>query len=487
MMNRSSVLRLFLFVFGLHLLVMPSMAEEPLTKSVTGRTNIIYINVDDLGWADLSCQGSKYYETPNIDKLATQGMRFTNAYAPASNCAPSRACCLTGQYTPRHGVYTVGNSARGSAKNRRLIPVTNTPFIKSSHRTIAHALTAAGYKTATIGKWHISKDPLQNGFQTNIAGSSAGAPVAKPGGYHSPYRYKNCVAKQKGEYLTDRLTNEAITFITKNKTEPFFLYLPFYSVHTPLQAKPKKKAAYAKKKGTKAHNNPTYAAMISSVDENIGRLMATVKKLGLEENTLVLFTSDNGGMWKYSKQWPLRAGKGSYYEGGIREPLIVRWPAKIKPGTTCDVPVIGIDFFPTFLAATNVKKPKGKEFDGVNILPLLTQTGTIKKRPLFWHFPIYLQASAGPKDGIPETIFPKWRTVPGSVIRYGDWKLHEYFHEKVELYNLKNDIGEKNDLSKKEPAKVKELLGMLNKWRKRVKAPLPEKKSPEPTIKGSTE
>ncbi|MFC1498123.1 sulfatase [Verrucomicrobiota bacterium] len=466
-MNRRLFLKISLS--GTAGAVLPSVG---IAGTAVKKPNIIYINVDDLGWADLGCQGSGFYETPNIDKLASQGMVFSDAYAPAANCAPSRACCLTGQYTPRHGVYTVNNSARGSAKERKLIPTKNTLHIEDSNLTIAHALKAAGYKTCTVGKWHVSEDPLKNGFDVNIAGGKWGGPYH--GGYHSPYDYPNCKKEGEGEYLTDRLTSEAIRFITENRDRPFFLYLPYYTVHSPLQAKKDKERLFGGKKGTKAHKDVKYAAMIASLDEGVGRLMETVKALGLADNSLILFTSDNGGVWKTSKQWPLRAGKGSYYEGGIREPLLVRWPGKIKPGTTCDVPVSGVDFFPTFLEVTAGEKPTSKVLDGVSLMPLLTQSGAIKDRPLFWHFPIYLQG------GSSESRDPKFRTRPGSVIRYGDWKLHEYFEDGgLELYNLKDDIGEKKNLADTNPEKVKELHEMLKAWRKQTNAPVPTKKNPK--------
>ena len=277
--------------------------------------------------------------------------------------------------------------------------------------------------------------------------------------------------------MTDRLTDEAIRLVTKNEDKPFFLYLAYFTVHTPLQAKPEKKASYAKKQATRAHNNPTYAAMIESLDENVGRLMKSLEKRGLAENTLVLFTSDNGGVWTTSKQWPLRAGKGSYYEGGIREPLIVRWPGKIKPGTKCDTPVSGIDFFPTFLEAAGAAKPKGKTLDGVSLMPLLTQSGPIEDRALFWHFPIYLEGHV--KQGPFETRDRTFRTRPGSVIRHGNWKLHEYFEDGgLELYNLEDDISEKKNLAKTHPEKVKQLYDMLAAWRKDLKAPVPTELNP---------
>jgi arylsulfatase A-like enzyme len=436
------------------------------------KPNIVYILADDLGWTDLGFMGSKYYESPNLDKLASSGIVFTNAYAPAANCAPSRACCMTGQYTPRHGVYTVNSSQRGESKNRKLIPTKNTLHIKPENLTIANVLRSAGYKTCSIGKWHLSNDPTQNGFDINIAGDHNGSP--RHGGYHSPYDYPNCIKDEKGEYLTDRLATEAIKFIRQNKANPFFLYLTHYSVHSPLQPKPDKLAQFAEKKTTKAHNNPKYAAMIASLDESVGRVMQTLKQLDLERDTLVLFTSDNGGAFNFTKQWPLRAGKGSYYEGGIREPMIVRWIGRTKAGQTCDVPVSGIDFSPTFLAAAGIEKPQDKLLDGVNLMPLIKGAKTIDERPLFWHFPIYLQG------GNVESQDPKFRTRPGSAIRYGDWKLIEYFEEGVlELYNLKDDISEKKNMAKTNPQKVQQLHEILKNWRKETNAPMPTKLNPE--------
>jgi len=441
------------------------------------KPNIIYINVDDLGWADVGYQGSKYYETPHIDKLAKQGMVFSNAYAAASNCAPSRASALTGQATPRHGVYTVKSSARGDSLTRKLIPTENTLHIKSNNQTLGHAMQAAGYITATIGKWHVSEDPLKNGFDINIAGSDGGGPYN--GGYQSPYKYPNLVNDKPGEYLTDRLTDEAIKFITKYKETPFFLYLPYFTVHTPIQGKPEKVAYFKKKKGNESQNNPDYAAMISSLDDNIGRLMATLDTLLLTNKTIVIFTSDNGGVYNLSKQTPLRAGKGSYYEGGIREPLIIRWSSKISPGK-CETPVSHLDFFPTFLDITQIVL-EGKSPDGVSLMPLLDKR-KIANRALYWHFPIYLQG--GNKD----TQDPIFRTRPGSAIRDGDWKLIQYFENNdIELYNLKYDPSEKNNLVESYESKSEDLLEKLEAWRVSMKAPIPSKRNPDFVEQKSTE
>ena len=451
------------------------IVAQPQAKT-TMKPNIIYINADDLGWADLGFQGSSYYLTPNIDNLASQGMVFTNAYAPAANCAPSRASCLTGQYTPRHGIYTVGSSERGKTEDRKIIPVKNTLFINPDNLTIASVLREAGYRTCAIGKWHVSEDPLLNGFEINIAGGKWGGPYHP--GYHSPYNYPNCVQEKPGEYLTDRLTDEAINFITGNRGNPFFLYLAHYAVHSPLQAKKDKIESFDAKTKNRAHNNSTYAAMISSLDDSVGRILAALDRLGLAENTLLLFTSDNGGVWKTSKQWPLRAGKGSYYEGGIREPMIVSWPGKVEAGSVCDIPVSGIDFFPTFLAAAEIEFPEGKILDGVSLMPLLLGKGTFPERPLFWHFPIYLEAYF--KDEPFETRDAKFRTRPGSAMRLGKWKLLEFFENRgIELYNLESDIGETLNLAAAHPEITAQLHTRLRAWRVKTDAPVPRKQNPE--------
>lgn len=440
--------------------------------AATAKPNIIYINVDDLGWADLGFQGSKYYETPNIDALAKSGAVFTNAYAPAANCAPSRACCLTGQWPQRHGVYTVNNSDRGKSKTRKLIPTKNTLHIKGDNTTIGEVLKAAGYTTCHIGKWHVTKDPTKNGFDINIGGNARGGPYS--GGYHSPFKYPNCVQVKPGEYLTDRLTDEAIGFINEHKKKPFFLHLAYYAVHSPLQAKQEKVSQFKKKQGTKGQNNPDYAGMISSLDDNIGKLIKYLDEQKMLENTLILFTSDNGGVWNTSKQWPLRAGKGSYYEGGIREPLVIAWKGRVKAGQNIATPVTGLDYFPTFLAAAAVKKPEGKILDGSNILPLTQGKDILADRAIYWHFPVYLQG--GNKD----CQDPIFRTRPGSAIRYGNWKLIEYFENgDLELYHLNKDPGERNNLAKTFATKTNTLHTMLKQWREQTEAPVPTEKNPD--------
>ena len=436
------------------------------------KPNIIYINIDDLGWADLGINGSTYYETPNIDQFAKEGMQFINGYAAASNCAPSRACAITGQYGPRHGVYTVNNSDRGKAKDRKLIPIENTIHIEESNLTFGHVLKQAGYKTINVGKWHVSEDPLNNGFDINIAGNQKGGPYT--GGYHSPFKYPNLEVKEKGFYLTDKLTDEAIRLIRAHKGEPFFIYLPYYTVHKPLQAKEELVEKYKAKEPSRTQGNAVYAAMVQTMDENIGRLMQSLKVEGIDDNTMVVFTSDNGGINTISMQTPLRGGKGMYYEGGIREPFFIRWPDVIDKGSISETLVSNIDLFPTFCDIAGIVPPKEKVLDGVSLVPLF-KNETIEPRSLYWHFPIYLQGY-GKSDsaGMAEARDPKFRTRPGSVIRDGNWKLHQYFEDEgLELYNLKDDLSEKTNLAESNPEKTQELLAKLNNWRAQINAPIP--------------
>ena len=449
-------------------------------NSTPGRTghhppNIVFIFIDDMGWRDVGFMGSTYYETPHIDKLAGQGMIFTNAYSNAPNCAPARACLMSGQYGPRHGVYTVDSSSRGPSKRRKLIPIENTKVLASNVVTIAEAIKPAGYVSASMGKWHLGTDPhvgpTGQGFDVNVGGFSAGHP---PKGYFVPYGNPELPDGPPGEYLTDRLTEEALKFIETNKNKPFFLYLPHYAVHTPLQAKAELIEKYKKKPGSNGQNNPTYAAMIESTDQGIGRIMDKLDELNLANNTVVFFFSDNGGVRTITSNAPLRGGKGMLYEGGIREPMLVRWPGLVKPGSRCETPIIGIDFYPTLLEIAGIRKPKGKLLDGKSIVPLLKGGHRLSRKALFWHFPAYLQGRAeGARD-------PYFRTRPGGAIRAGDWKLIEYFEDgALELYNLKDDLGEKKNLAKVIPDKTAELHSQMLAWRKAVNAPVPTELNPD--------
>ena len=452
------------------------------------KPNIVFIMIDDMGARDVGFMGSEYYETPNIDKLAAEGMVFTNAYANAANCAPTRACFLTGQYSPRHGVYTVGSSARGSSSDRRLIPIANDTTLDSHHITIAEALKPAGYVSVSIGKWHMGTDPdlgpIGQGFDVNVGGFSAGSP---PGGYFSPYRNPELPNGPDGEYLTDRLTDEALKFIDANKDRPFFLYMTHYAVHTPIQAKADLIAKYQDKPPSNGQDNPKYAAMIDSVDQGVGRMMEKLDDLELTDNTVVFFFSDNGGYVGATSNQPLRGFKGTFYEGGIREPMLVRWPGVVKPGTTCDSPVISTDFFPTILEMAGAKKPPGKTLDGESIVTLLKGQTTLNREAIFWHFPAYLQGN------VPGARDSKFRTRPVAVVRKGGWKLLLFFEEwvldggkgsidtnnAIELYDLESDISETNNLANTNEPKRDELLNLLIDWQESVGAPIPTQPNPD--------
>jgi arylsulfatase A-like enzyme len=432
--------------------------------------NILLINIDDLGWRDVGFMGSKYYETPNLDKLAAQGMIFTNAYAAAANCAPSRACMMTGQWTPRHGIYTVGNSDRGKSRDRKLIPTHNNEYLSPTHLILTQVLKKAGYTTCHAGKWHLSDDPLKFGFDVNIGGCHAG----NTGSYYPPYKGVPLIAPSPDYYLTNLIMDKALHFLDSVRKDPFFLYYAPYAVHTPIQAVKSLLPKYANKPEWNGQNNPDYATMIENLDLQIGRLIEQLTISKRLENTFILFTSDNGGVYNITKQWPLRAGKGSCYEGGIREPMFAYWKNRIPAGTTSDVPVSNLDFFPTLLEVAGIEKTAGKQLDGISLLPVMKCTGAIKERPLYWHFPVYLEG------GNRETQDSVFRTRPGSAIRMGDWKLIQYFENNdLELYNLKEDIGEKINQAKINPQKTKDLLGILEKWREETNAPVPKQLNPD--------
>lgn len=455
------------------------MASAPAAWAADGPTrkpNIVLIFADDLGWKDVGYQGSDFMETPNLDRLAGQGMVFTAGYAGAGNCAPSRACLLSGNYTPRHGVYAVGSTDRGPRKAQRLIPIPNKSGLAKDNITLADALKAAGYATGIFGKWHLSgadgAEPGEQGFDEVFQSS---------GGWS-----KNVASDPKGIYS---LTKAAGDFMEKNKDRPFFLYLPHYAIHSGLQARASTLEKFKSKAPGSQHANALYAACTYDLDDGVGLLLRKLAELGLEENTLVVFTSDNGGT-QQSSQEPLRGSKGGYYEGGIREPFIVRWPGKVRSGTKCEVPVINVDLFPTFLAAAGAPVPQGKTLDGESLLPLLKGEGGLKREAIFWHFPGYLDNPV--IRGRELDVRTGFRTRPVSVIHKGDWKLHLFLEEwqldggrdkllenhAVELYNLKDDVGEHVNLANTNPSKRDELLDELLAWQKAVKAPLPDQRNP---------
>jgi len=435
--------------------------------------NIVLIVVDDLGWTDVSYMGSKYYETPNIDKLSRSGMTFYNGYASAANCAPSRATMLSGRYNNHHGIYTVGASERGSEKTRKIIPIKNETILDLRYFLIPEMLKNEGYVTGHFGKWHLGSQgffPEQSGFDVNIGGNESGG----PGGYFSPYINPNLEDGPIGEYLTDRIGNEVVSFINYNQNETFFAYVPFYSVHSPIQSKKEYQEKYSNKDGDNNHNRPDYAGMIKSLDENIGKILNTIEELNLSEKTLIIFTSDNGGIRAISNQFPLRAGKGSYYEGGIKVPLIFSWKGKIIEESESYERVSNIDFFPTIKKIIGHKN-KNLHLDGLDLNPIF-KGKTLENRTLFYHFPIYLQAYNVHLDNGTDPLF---RTRPGSVIIKDNWKLHHYFEDgKIELYNIEEDISESTDLSKTNLEKTKELYHDLNKWREANNAPIPLENNP---------
>lgn len=441
--------------------------------------NFIVILVDDLGWTDLSCYGSRYYETPSIDRLASQGVQFSNAYAACAVCSPTRAAVLTGRYPARVGVtdWIRANFQRGGkpapeqklpeyvgTSSQELLCPRNPFWMETDEITLAEALKPAGYVSCHVGKWHLGMEdwyPEKQGFDFNIGGCDFGQPPS----YFDPYyREKQgyiptLKPRREGEYLTDRENDEAVNFIRENRDSSFFLYMAHYAVHTPIQAKNDLIARYKAKKPTN-HNNPVYAAMVHSVDEAVGRVMSTLDELNLTNNTVIIFTSDNGGLMGQTNNTPLRAGKGYPYEGGIRVPLIIRWPGVVEPGLVCNEPATSVDYFPTIMEAAGVKIPSGLTIDGENLLPVLTQTGSLKRDAIYWHFPHYRQRDI----------------VPYSIIRAGDWKLIKRYEGKTfELFNLDDDLGEKNDLSKQIPEKVRELDARLTTWLKETGAKLPKK------------
>ena len=448
------------------------------------KPNIIFILIDDMGWRDLGCYGSSFYETPNLDKLASDGMLFTDAYAACPVCSPTRASILTGKYPATVGVTNfIGGDAKG-----KLIDAPYLYQLPLEETNIARVLKNGGYQTWHVGKWHLGQEPFyptHHGFDVNIGGCHYGHPPT----YWSPYNIENLTDGPAGEYLTDRLTDEAITLIENSGEAPFFLNFWHYAVHTPIQAPSalvEKYRAKAEKLGLdedggmeegeyfpmehkknqrvrrrRFQSDPTYAAMVENLDANIGRLLEALERTGQAENTLVIFTSDNGGLstaeGSPTSNAPLNEGKGWMYEGGTREPLIVRWPGQIAAGTRCEVPVTSPDFYPTFAAVAGVPTEAG--IKGETLLPLFTGAAdSLKREAIFWHYPHY-----GNQGG-----------TPGSSIRAGDWKLIEFFEDgNCELYNLREDMEEERDVAAANPAIVERLLGQLRDWRANVEAKIP--------------
>jgi arylsulfatase A-like enzyme len=443
-----------------------------LSTAAAASPNIVLIFADDLGWQEPGFAGSDFFETPHLDQLAREGMVFRQAYASAGNCQPSRACMLSGQYTPRHGVYAVGNTDRGPKSLMRLVPVPNRPNLPMETVTLGESLKVAGYATGFFGKCHM-KD--------SATGKSehAGFDVVK----HSQAGLNS--DKPEDPKAIFSITEAACAFIEENRERPFFAYIPHYAVHSRLEGRAETIERFKNKTpGKFGHDDPLLAACLADMDAGIGRVLEKIKSLGLEENTLVVFTADNGGT--HVSNEPLRGAKGGYYEGGIRVPTIAKWPGVITPGSTCDVPVTNVDFYPTFLAAAGAPASPSV-LDGESLMPLFKGGAELPRSAVFWHFPGYLD---GP---VLRGRDPVFRTRPVSVIRKGDWKLH-FHHEEwqldggreqigtnrlVELYDIATDPGERTDLANENPAKRDELLDDLLAWMKSSGSVLPTEKNPD--------
>ncbi len=474
------------------------MCSYQLGQTAADRPNVLIILADDLAWADVGCYGAKFHETPSLDRLAAEGMRFTNGYAAHMSCSPSRAALLTGRYPARLKITAF---IPGPTLSGKFLPAKMRMQLPFEEVTLAEVLKEAGYSTLFVGKWHLGAAPYlpeKQGFDVNIGGNRSGA----PGSYFWPYgRSKEsdgyhlievpglAEGGKEGEHLCDRLTSEALKLIETNKDKPFFLYLPFYDVHTPIQAKSPLIAKYKEKaqrmglpgaekanfkqdgtlaRGTKPgltqnkvrqeQNHPAYAAMVETMDTNVGRVLDGLKRLGLDEKTIVIFTSDNGGYPPIASNLPFRGGKGWAYEGGTREPWLVKWPGVTKAGSVCDVPVIFTDIFPTVLEIVGLPLRPELHLDGSSMVPLLKGEDKPLHDALFWHYPHYASYGCG----------------PFSAIRQGDWKLIEWLEDdSVDLFNLAEDIGEQNNLADAHPEKVNALRRQLHQWRKNVDANMP--------------
>ncbi len=470
----------------IYLLLFLSTALSAVSNPNESPPNIILIVTDDLGWSDLGSYGNEFHETPNLDAFAKESLRFTNAYAAAPVCTPTRASLMTGKYPARLQMTVWSENARGEhgiTKDQKLVPASSVPDLPLSEITIAEALKERGYNTAHIGKWHLGESmfyPENQGYDINIAGGSWGCPATFFYPYRGPFggsiRYipdlersgvgnRFLTTREKDEYLTDRLTDETIQIISDGVAagSPFFISLNYYSVHTPIEA-PENIVNYYKEKAaqTGSKRNPAYAAMVHVVDQNVGKILRKLKELKIEDNTLVVFTSDHGAFInkhrgvKVADNTPLRSGKGSLYEGGLRVPLIVRYPGFTPEGETCDTPVITNDFYATFCEAAGIEEIQLN--DGLSLFPLLRDPNIdLGRDDLFWHYPHY---------------YPT--TSPVSAVRYKQWKLLKYYEDdRIELYDLEKDLSEKQDLASKKPQLALELLAKLEDWLDETKAEMP--------------
>ena len=448
--------------------LLPAHSKQP---------NIVFILADDLGWADVGYNGAAFYETPNIDRLSAKGMRFSNAYPGASNCMPSRATIMTGTYIVRTQMWTPGSKAKGDIEKMKfLVPrkgdskgdgiLPSAEVLDPSFTTIAEVLKPAGYTTAHLGKWHLGND--SHGFDLNDTNGLGGAIDKK--------FYGNI---DVAETLTDR----AVRFIEEEADNPFFLYLCHWDVHTPIRARPEVVEKYKRKLQSKNWDkdwNPIYAAMLEAVDTSVGRVYGALEDAGIADNTLFVFTSDNGGHTVTFNQ-PLRGAKGAFYEGGIRVATFAVWPDAVAPDSVCDTPITGVDYLPTFAEIADAALPQSQPVDGRSILPLLHGRKALTNRSIFWHYPLYLQGNGynlvRPIHGT-DTLY--WRATPSSVIRKGDWKLIQYFESgEVELFNLAKDRSETKDLSKTYPEKADALRKELERWQKKTNAVIPSRLNPD--------
>ena len=438
--------------------------------------NVVFILADDLGWRDLGCYGSTFYETPNLDRLARQSVRFTNAYAACPVCSPTRASILTGKYPARLHI-TDWIPGRPQWPTARLLTPRAPRFkqeLPLDEVTIPQVLKPLGYTSASIGKWHLGGPqfyPEKHGFDLNVGGTEKGQPES----YFGPWNLPNLQGGTPADYLTDRLTTEAEKFIEANRNRPFFLYLPEFAVHLPRQGKADVIARFRAKADPKnPQHDAIYAAMVAGLDDSVGRILRKLDALGIADRTAVFFMSDNGGVAYQGKQAetitsnaPLRAGKGHIYEGGIREPMMIRWPGLGKPGSVCETPVSSIDFFQTILEIAGIEANRRVPNDGVSLAPLL-RGGTLRREAIYWHYPHYSDQGG----------------YPAGAIRAGDYKLIEFYEDgRLELYNLAKDIRESDNLAGSDPKRTAKLHDMLKKWRSSVDAAMP---APNPQYDPST-
>ena len=443
-------------VFSAAALTLPgcSTGSSEISKADKQKPNFLFILADDYGWSQLGCYGSQYYETPNIDKLAEEGMKFTDAYAACPVCSPTRASIMTGKYPAR--LHLTDFIAGGNYPYEKYKQPAWQKFLPLEEVTIAEVLKTAGYNTASFGKWHLSiskKPPQSLPYNPDKQGFDEYFVTYKPSSRHDP---------EDDAHNVETITEKSLQFLQKNKDNPFFLYVTHNTIHSPILGRKKLVEKYKNKPGANLpQNNPIVAAMIEDLDNSVGKLLAKLDELDIADKTIVVFFGDNGGLERSAKQTPLRSGKANLYEGGIREPLVVRWSGVVQQGCTCSEPVTSVDFFPTFLEILDLDSKVGKSIDGVSILPLLLQTGALNRQAIYWHYPHYHSSSIG----------------PCGAIRMGDYKLIEWYDETIlgpsnrfELYNLKQDISEQNNLSKKMPARTRQLREMLANWRKEVGA-----------------